>query len=179
MANASFLPQYTPLCDGIQGCREEDEPSQALPRQLSRRESQAVKSVAKVLSAKRSFPAVDLALPLRKDFPRSEGRCRAATKGGICQSRKALTERAYTVTLVANVSGAMRKCPPPHKTSPLRGRWHRAAMTERVRSLSVFPFHHLCVWWVEKFSSFCTNALKNCRRRMEKTSLSRFTTLPR
>ncbi len=39
-------------------------PSQALPRQLSQRESQAVKSVAKVLGAKRNFPAVDLALPL-------------------------------------------------------------------------------------------------------------------
>ena len=34
-------------------------------------------------------------------------------------------------------------------------------------------------WWVEKFSPFCTNALKNCRIRMEKTSLSRFTALPR
>ena len=32
------------------------------------------------------------ALPLRKDFPRSGGRCRAATKGGIWQSRQALTE---------------------------------------------------------------------------------------
>ena len=41
-----------------------DKPSQALPRQLSRRESQAVKLIAKVLSAMRKLPAVDLALPL-------------------------------------------------------------------------------------------------------------------
>ena len=41
------------------------QPSQAhCVRQLSQRESQAVKSVAKVLGAKRNFPAVDLALPL-------------------------------------------------------------------------------------------------------------------
>ena len=39
-------------------------PSQALPRQLSQRESQAVKFSAKVLGAKRNFPAVLLALPL-------------------------------------------------------------------------------------------------------------------
>ena len=36
-------------------------PSQALPRQLSRRESQAVKFVAEVLSVMRKFPAVLLA----------------------------------------------------------------------------------------------------------------------
>ena len=43
---------------------EKGSPSQALPRQLSQRESQAVKFSAKVLGAKRNFPAVDLALPL-------------------------------------------------------------------------------------------------------------------
>ena len=42
------------------------------------RGSQAVKFVAKVLGIARRFPAVLLALPLRKDFPRSGGRCRAA-----------------------------------------------------------------------------------------------------
>ena len=41
------------------------------------------------------------ALPLRKDFPRSGGRCRAATKGGIWQSRQALTERASPLKLCA------------------------------------------------------------------------------
>ena len=40
------------------------EPSQALPRQLSQRESQAVKSVAKVFGVMRRFPAVGLPLPL-------------------------------------------------------------------------------------------------------------------
>ncbi len=39
-------------------------PSQALPRQLSRRESQAVSLDAKVLGSMRKFPAVHLALPL-------------------------------------------------------------------------------------------------------------------
>ena len=43
---------------------EKGSPSQALPRQLSPWESQGLKSVAKVLGAKRNFPAVDLALPL-------------------------------------------------------------------------------------------------------------------
>ena len=39
-------------------------PSQALPRQLSRRESQAVNLVAKVLGVERKLPAVLLPLPL-------------------------------------------------------------------------------------------------------------------
>ncbi len=74
------------------------------------------------------------------------------------------------------------------KTSPAPGedvtagdkRGNLARERLRGRSfLSVFSFHHLCVCWGEKFSPFCTNALKNCRIRMEKTSLSRFTTLPR
>ena len=72
MANASFLPQYTPLYGGIQGCREEDEPSQALPRQLSRRESQAVTFVAEVLSVMSEFPAVLLPLPLGEVASRSD-----------------------------------------------------------------------------------------------------------
>ena len=41
-----------------------NEPSQALPRQLSQRESQAVKLVAKVLKEMRTLPAVLLPLPL-------------------------------------------------------------------------------------------------------------------
>ena len=53
-------------------------PSQALPRQIPQRGSQVVKFVAKVLGIARRFPAVLLALPLRKHFPRSGGRCRAA-----------------------------------------------------------------------------------------------------
>ena len=57
---------------------EKGSPSQALPRQLSQRESQAVKFSAKVLGAKRNFPAVDLALPL-----------------GELAKPQALTERAH------------------------------------------------------------------------------------
>ena len=41
-----------------------NEPSQALPRQLSQGESQAVNLDAKALGTKRRFPAVLLALPL-------------------------------------------------------------------------------------------------------------------
>ena len=75
-------------------------PSQALPRQLPQRGSQAVKFSTKVLGAMRKFPGVLLALPLRKDFPRSGGRCRVATKGGVWH-RAAMTERAlpYIITL--------------------------------------------------------------------------------
>ena len=57
---------------------EKGSPSQALPRQLSQRESQAVKFSAKVLGAKRNFPTVDLALPL-----------------GELAKPQALTERAH------------------------------------------------------------------------------------
>ena len=88
-------------------------------------------------------------------------------------------------TLATNVTAWL---PLRGKTSPAPGedvtagdkRGNLARERLRGRSfLSVFSFHHLCVCWGEKFSPFCTNALKNCRIRMEKTSLSRFTTLPR
>ena len=55
-------------------------PSQALPRQLPRRGSQAVKFVAKVLGITRRFPAVLLALPL-----------------GELSNPQGLTERAGTL----------------------------------------------------------------------------------
>ena len=71
----------------VQKNKNKNEPSQALPRQLPRRGSQAVKFSAKALGAMRKFSAVLLPLPLRKDFPRSGGRCRAATKGGIWRVR--------------------------------------------------------------------------------------------
>ena len=44
--------------------KEGNEPSQALPRQLSQRESQAVNLDAEVLGTKRKLPAVLLPLPL-------------------------------------------------------------------------------------------------------------------
>ncbi len=82
-------------------------PSQALPRQLSQRESQGLRLVAKALGVMRKFPVVLLPLPLRKDFPRSGGRCRAATKRGvwICEAK---TERAHAVNTIAKVSDAIR-----------------------------------------------------------------------
>ena len=93
-------------------------PSQALPRQLSQGESQAVKFIAKVLGSMSEFPAVLLPLPLRKDFPRSGGRCRAATKRGvwICEAK---TERAHAVNTIAKVSDAIRDFTAAQKGAPL------------------------------------------------------------
>ena len=67
-------------------------PSQALPRQLPQRGSQAVSLDAKVSDAMRKLSAVLLALPLGELSPK-------------------VTERAHAVSLVAKVSGAMRKLP--------------------------------------------------------------------
>ena len=53
------------------------EPSQALPRQLPQRGSQAVNFDAKVLSVMREFPAVLLALPLGELSPQVTERARA------------------------------------------------------------------------------------------------------
>ena len=47
-------------------------PSQALPRQLSQRESQAVRFITEVLGAMRKFPAVLLPLPLGEVAARSD-----------------------------------------------------------------------------------------------------------
>ena len=60
-------------------------PSQALPRQLLRRGSQAVSPDAKVLGVMRKLPAMPLALPLGELSPQ-------VTKGGIWH-RAAMTER--------------------------------------------------------------------------------------
>ena len=76
--------------EGVLGQRRA--PSQALPRQLSQRESQAVKRITKVLGAKRKLPVVLLALPLGELSPQ-------------------VTERAHGVSPVAKVLGAMSKCP--------------------------------------------------------------------
>ena len=59
-------------------------PSQALPRQLPQRGSQAVKFITKVLGAMRKFPAVLLALPLGELSPQvTERACKA---NGCCPS---------------------------------------------------------------------------------------------
>ena len=65
-------------------------------------------------------------LPLRKDFPRSGGRCRAATKVGIWQSRQALTERAHAVSLVVKVSDAIRNLPATAEAFTRRGKVARS-----------------------------------------------------
>ena len=87
------------------------EPSQALPRQLSQGESQAVKFITKVLGIMRKLPAVLLALPLGELSPQ-------------------VTERAHTVALSAKVSSAIRSFPAlvanfptTQKSSPFRGSW--------------------------------------------------------
>ena len=67
-------------------------PSQALPRQLPRRGSQAVKFSTKVLGIMRKFPAVLLALPLGELSPK-------------------VTERAHAVSPIAKVLDAMRNLP--------------------------------------------------------------------
>ena len=67
-------------------------PSQALPRQLSQRESQAVKRITKVLGAKRKLPVVLLALPLGELAPQ-------------------VTEWAHAVSPVTKVSDATRNFP--------------------------------------------------------------------
>ena len=82
-------------------------PSQALPRQLSRRESQAVKFVAEVLSAMIKFPAVLLPLPLGEVSPK-------------------VTERAHAVALSAKVLGAMRNLVATAEAVPLRADFPRS-----------------------------------------------------
>ncbi len=67
-------------------------PSQALPRQLPRRGSQAGSPIAKVLSVMRKLPAVLLALPLGELSPQ-------------------VTERAHAVNPIAKVSDATRNLP--------------------------------------------------------------------
>ena len=74
-------------------------PSQALPRQLPRRGSQAVSPEAKVLGIMRKLLAVPLALPLGELSPQ-------------------VTERAHAVSPVAEVSNAIRNLPAMPKSSP-------------------------------------------------------------
>ena len=88
----------------VSACCRRAEPSQALPRQLPRRGSQAITFVAKVLGAMRKLPAVLLALPLGELSPQ-------------------VTERAHAVAFSAKVSSAIRNFPVAPKL-PLRGSWH-------------------------------------------------------
>ena len=80
----------------------ENEPSQALPRQIPRRGSQAVTFITKVLGVTRKFLAVLLALPLGELSPQ-------------------VTERAHAVALSAKVSDTIRNLPAAAKSSPFGG----------------------------------------------------------
>ena len=103
-------------------------PSQALPRQLSRRESQGLRLVAEVLSVMRKFPAVLLPLPLRKDFPRSGGRCRAATKGGVWHGVSRDGEGEHPLSRSAALSQkAALQMPFAATTPPVKRRLERPA----------------------------------------------------
>ena len=77
-----------------------NEPSQALPRQLSRRESQAVRFIAKVLGIPRKLPAVLLALPLGELSPQVTERARTLPFGKVAVNarsrRKEYPHRLYT-----------------------------------------------------------------------------------
>ena len=64
--------QRPALPSEVRGAFLWDEPSQALPRQLSRRESQGLKLVAKVLGLMGKFPVVLLPLPLGEVASRSD-----------------------------------------------------------------------------------------------------------
>ena len=74
-------------------------PSQALPRQLPRRGSQAVTLVAKASGIMRKLPAVLLPLPLGEVSPQ-------------------VTERAHAVSPVSKVLNVMRNFPAPQKAPP-------------------------------------------------------------
>ena len=111
-------------------------PSQALPRQLSRRESQAVKFVAEVLSVKKKFPAVILPLPLGEVSPQVTERVHAVRNS---PSHLALLDASplgdgafgIEINLPAKVQSlrARQRLPP-------RGSWqNRQALTERASQL--------------------------------------------
>ena len=108
-------------------------PSQALPRQLSQRESQAVKFIAKVLGVMRKLPAALLPLPLGEVSPQ-------------------VTERAHAVSPVAKVSSAIRNLPTLPKAPP-SGELAR----ERLRGFAPLfqPFAQFQPPFAQNFFCFC------------------------
>ena len=88
-------------CRQLFCCSNVSSPSQALPRQLPRGGSQAVRLVAKALGALRKFPTVLLPLPLRKDFPRPGEDVAQRQKGECGSERSELTERALPLSFFA------------------------------------------------------------------------------
>ena len=96
-----FYIVYKPLHRaGCSGFFAGIKPSQALPRQLSRRGSQAGSPVAKVLGSMRKLPAVLLALPLGELSPQ-------------------VTERAHAVSLILKYQTQQETLPSPPKAVPL------------------------------------------------------------
>ena len=74
-------------------------PSQALPRQLSQGESQAVRFITEVLGAMRKFPAVLLPLPLGEVASRSDdgegepAKVKTQRQRGCCTMNRSLSSR--------------------------------------------------------------------------------------
>ena len=85
-------------------------PSQALPRQLSQRESQAVNLDAEVLGTKRKLPAVLLPLPLGE----------VASPTGL-DGEGARRQSYFKVSSVMRNFPTMPKAPPERKDSPRPG----------------------------------------------------------
>ena len=90
-------------------------PSQALPRQLSQRESQGLRLVAKVFGIMRKFSAVLLPLPLGEVALRSKD-----GEGARCG--KYPLSRYATAPPRGRLSALPQSFPPPLKPSPW-GRW--------------------------------------------------------
>ena len=98
-----FVFALSAVADSVFCCSNAGSPSQALPRQLPRGGSQAVRLVAKALGALRKFPTVLLPLPLRKDFPRPGEDVAQRQKGECGSERSELTERALPLSFFCNV----------------------------------------------------------------------------
>ena len=95
-------------------------PSQALPRQLPQRGSQAIKFITKVLGTKRKLPAVLLALPLGELSPQVTERARLLPE----------TQQLLSRTLI-------RRCAPPSpdwgKASASAGKFPACVQSVRFR----------------------------------------------
>ena len=76
--------------DGEGSLPQTSSPSQALPRQLPQRGSQAVKFITKVLGAMRKLPAVLLALPLGELSPQVTERASLLPRSAALSQKAAL-----------------------------------------------------------------------------------------
>ena len=83
--------------DGEGSVPQTSSPSQALPRQLPQRGSQAVKFITKVLGAMRKLPAVLLALPLGELSPQVTERASLMPRSAAL-SKKAALQMLFPIT---------------------------------------------------------------------------------